>query len=282
MRRPRRGSASSRSTRPQASFESGSRLLFNTELNDASVQHTDLLVLSHAITDAPGGIVVTNFDGAGGETGARDGIRLVEAMSGATTTPNNFTLLNGELRAGAFTYDLFRGGVNPSNFRMTGSCAQASSPHLFRRAAGFPAGRAAWAPDPAADAAANPLPPGVAFPIIGPELATYGWCSRWPGSWGFRSSAPSTTGSATPTSPTVAPFSPRPPPRRLLRSTCRPRSRRRADQEARACALPALSPSVWGRFFGQTIDNRYRPSPIRAPAATWAASRAASIFCADL
>ena len=54
----------------QASFESGSRLLFNTELNDASVQHTDLLVLSHAITDAPGGIVVTNFGGTGGETGA--------------------------------------------------------------------------------------------------------------------------------------------------------------------------------------------------------------------
>ena len=77
----------------QASFESGSRILFNTELNDASVQHTDLLVLSHAVTDAPGGLVVTNFGGAGGETGDRDGIRLVEAINGATTTPNNFTLL---------------------------------------------------------------------------------------------------------------------------------------------------------------------------------------------
>ena len=47
----------------QASFQSGSRILFNTELNDASVQHTDLLVLSHAVTDAPGTMVVTNFGG---------------------------------------------------------------------------------------------------------------------------------------------------------------------------------------------------------------------------
>ena len=39
------------------------------------------------------------------------------------------------------------------------------------------------------------------------------WCNLWRDSWGFRSSARSTTGSATPTSRTVAPLRPRPKPR---------------------------------------------------------------------
>ena len=218
----------------QASFESGSRILFNTELNDASVQHTDLLVLNHAITDAPGGIVVTNFGGAGGVTGDRDGIRLVEAISGATTTPNNFTLLNGELRAGAFTYDLFRGGLNPSNFSNDWFLRSSFVappippeppvvPPVVRR---FSRRSCRRGPRSCRRRRRRiPCRPASPFRSSGPNSQPMGWCSRWPGSWGFRSSAPSTTGSATPTSPTVAPFSPRPPPRRLLRSTCRPRSR---------------------------------------------------------
>jgi predicted outer membrane repeat protein len=108
----------------QASFQSGSRTLFNTELNDGSVQRTDLLVLSHGIADGPGGVVVTNFGGQGAET-VGDGIRLVEAINGATTTPNNFALL-GEVRGGAFDYDLFRGDLTPVTSRTTGSCVRAS------------------------------------------------------------------------------------------------------------------------------------------------------------
>ena len=40
-----------------------------------------------------------------------NGIQVVKAINGATTSPGAFTLRDPELRAGAFDYDLFRGGV---------------------------------------------------------------------------------------------------------------------------------------------------------------------------
>jgi outer membrane autotransporter protein len=55
---------------------------------------------------------ITNADGPGAETVA-DGIRVVRAGRG-TTDPGAFTLV-GEVRGGAFDYDLFRGGLDPSN-----------------------------------------------------------------------------------------------------------------------------------------------------------------------
>ena len=55
---------------------------------------------------------ITNAGGPGAETVA-DGIRVVRAARG-TTDPGAFTLA-GEVRGGAFDYDLFRGGLDPSN-----------------------------------------------------------------------------------------------------------------------------------------------------------------------
>ena len=55
----------------------------------------------------------TNAGGPGAETVA-NGILLVEATNGATTAPGAFMLSSGELRAGAFDYDLFRSGVSGS------------------------------------------------------------------------------------------------------------------------------------------------------------------------
>ena len=81
-----------------------------------------------------------------------------------------------------------------------------------------------------------------------------GWCSLWRGSWGFRSSARSTTGSATPTSRTVAPLRLRPETSSRRPADPKPRS----DQEPAPAPCPLFSPSVWGRFFGQTIDNHYQ------------------------
>ena len=55
---------------------------------------------------------ITNAGGPGAETVA-DGIRVVRAARG-TTDPGAFTLV-GEVRGGAFDYDLFRGGLDPSS-----------------------------------------------------------------------------------------------------------------------------------------------------------------------
>ena len=256
----------------QASFQSGSRILFNTELNDASVQHTDLLVLSHAVADAPGTLVVTNFGGQCGDTGDRDGIRLVQAINGATTTPNNFTLPAGELRAGAFDYDLFRGGLNPSNFPndwflrsdfVSSGGGGGGGGVGGGGSVGGGGGGAVPLPIPPfpIDPPPSPLPPGVAFPIIGPELATYGVVQPLARQLGLSilgtlddrvgdtyepdgcAVAPAVASAAAETSAVDLP-------------TKKPATVPTKKPGAAPC--PLFSPSVWGRVFGQTIHNNYQ------------------------
>ena len=105
---------------------------------------------------------ITNAGGPGAETVA-DGIRVVRAARG-TTDPGAFTLV-GEVRGGAFDYDLFRGGLDPS-----------SSPNDWFLRSTFTVGPPEEiVPPPTLPTEPPPqtLPPGV-FPIIGPEIATYG------------------------------------------------------------------------------------------------------------
>ena len=107
----------------------------------------------------------------------------------------------------------------------------------------------------------NPLPPGVGFPIIGPELATYGVVQPLARQLGLSilgtlddrvgdtyepdgcAVAPAVA-AAVETSAVDLP-------------TKKPADG--ADQEGPALApCPLFSPSVWGRFFGQTIHNHYQ------------------------
>ena len=100
----------------------------------------------------------------------------------------------------------------------------------------------------------NPLPPGVEFPIIGPELATYGVVQPLARQLGLAilgtlddrvgdtyqpdcsvaAPAPETTGVDLPTRKSLP------------------------TKKAAAAPCPLFSPSVWGRFFGQTIHNHYQ------------------------
>ena len=278
-----------------AAFEQGSEILFNTELNDASVQHTDLLVLSHAVADAPGTLVVRNFGGQGGDTGDRDGIRLVQAINGATTTPSNFTLPAGELRAGAFDYGLFRGGLNPSNFPNDWFLRSD-----FVSGGGGGGGVAVAVAVLVAVAAApclcrsrhSPLTrrrircrPEFSSQSLGRSSLPMGWCNLWRGNWGSASSARSTTGSATLTSRMVAPLRlrPLPPQPRLLRLICRPRSRRQCRPRSPGlCPARCSRPQSGGASSAKRFTTTIKPSPIPAPTAIWEASRAGSIFCTDL
>ncbi|HEY1778914.1 MAG TPA: autotransporter outer membrane beta-barrel domain-containing protein [Roseiarcus sp.] len=152
-------------------------LAVNTFLgNDSSP--SDRLVISGGAATGETFVHVTNIGGPGAQT--TNGIQVVSAITGATTTPGAFALAAGELRAGAFDYDLFRGGLNPSNFAndwflrstfmappQSGSGPQPPTsqpqPPIVAPIPPFPS-------RPPLD----PLPPGVLFPIIGPELATYG------------------------------------------------------------------------------------------------------------
>ncbi len=73
---------------------------------------SDKLVINGGTASGNSLLRITNAGGPGAETVA-NGILVVQATNGATTAPGAFTLL-GEVRGGAFDYDLFRGGVSDS------------------------------------------------------------------------------------------------------------------------------------------------------------------------
>ncbi|WP_241133581.1 autotransporter-associated beta strand repeat-containing protein [Achromobacter insuavis] len=73
---------------------------------------TDKLVLSGGAASGSTTLRITNKGGLGAKTSG-DGIQVVQALNGATTTPGAFT--SGGLYAGAYSYQLFRGGVAAGN-----------------------------------------------------------------------------------------------------------------------------------------------------------------------
>ena len=94
----------------------------------------------------------------------------------------------------------------------------------------------------------NPLPPGVAFPIIGPELATYGVVQPLARQLGLSilGTLDDRVGDTyEPDGCAVAP-------------AVAPDSLPTRKQGPAPAPCPLFSPSVWGRFFGQTIHNHYQ------------------------
>jgi outer membrane autotransporter protein len=218
----------------------GGTMAINTVLG-GSGSPSDRLVISGGLASGSTIVHVTNVGGVGAET-TGNGIPVVNAVSGATTAPGAFALPAGELRAGAFDYDLLRGGASG-----------ASANDWFLRS-GFVSGGGGGgggAPLPIPPFPIDPppatLPPGVAFPIIGPELATYGVVQPLARQLGLSilgtlddrvGDTYEPDGCAV--APAVAPDS---------------LPTRKGPAPA---PCPLFSPSVWGRFFGQTIDNHYQ------------------------
>ena len=192
---------------------------------------------------------VTNVGGPGAET-TGNGIQVVNAINGATTAPGAFALPAGEFRAGAFDYDLFRGGVCGAA-PTTGSCAPTSSCRRCRPEPPVPPipPIPPFPPDPPP----NPLPPGV-YPIIGPELATYGVVQPLARQLGLAILGTLDDRVGDTYSRTALCRRPRQRRRGLI---CRPASLFRRKRPPPA-PCPLFSPSVWGRFFGQTIHNHYQ------------------------
>ena len=233
---------------------------------------SDQLIINRGSASGSTGLTIHNTTGPGVET-TSNGILVVNAINGAMTTPGAFTLANGELRAGAYDYDLFRGGMSgsdPQNWFLRSSLIVPPIPPEPPEPPVVP-------PTPPPD----PLPPGV-YPIIGPELATYGVVQPLARAIGARD-----------------PRHARRPGRRHLpagwlccracgRSRARDACGRPADQEAGGCAdqeagagalsaLRALGLGPLLRPNDQQPLSRLRRSARRA--AIWAASRAASTFC---
>jgi outer membrane autotransporter protein len=73
---------------------------------------SDKLVINGGSGSGSTTLLVRNTGGPGAET-VSNGILVVQAISGGTTTPTAFSLAGGRVTAGAFDYFLFRGGVTP-------------------------------------------------------------------------------------------------------------------------------------------------------------------------
>ena len=184
-----------------------------------------------------------------------NGILVVQTINGATTSPGAFTLSNSELRAGDFDYRLFQGGVSGSAndwFLRSTFMGGGGGGTVAVVAAAVVAAVVVAACFRLSLQSCHPrrhrirCRPVSAFQSSGPNSPPTVSCSLSRGNWGSASSARSTTGSAILTNRMVAPL--------------RLRPRRAPYQKPRPALAPCplFSPSVWGRFFGQTLDNHYQ------------------------
>ena len=203
---------------------------------------SDRLVINGGTAIGNSSLHITNAGGPGAETVA-NGIRVVQALHGGTTASDAFTLV-GELRGGAFDYDLFRGGLGGSNpndwFLRSSFVVGPPEPGLPPIPPTLPT-----------DPPPQPLPPGV-YPIIGPEIATYGVVQPIARQLGMETLGTlhdrtgdtmlnANTGTSCPADGNTPDGIPRTAPVKAPID----------------CVNAGWGPSVWGRVLGQQIDNHY-------------------------
>ncbi|HEY4253211.1 MAG TPA: autotransporter outer membrane beta-barrel domain-containing protein, partial [Roseomonas sp.] len=141
------------------------RIGFNTFLGtDASP--SNLLVITGGTATGSTSVLVANTGGPGALTTA-DGIRIVQVTGGGTTAAGAFTL-GQRVAAGAYEYQLFRGGSTDPNdwFLRTSIVTGPAGPTEPSGPAG-PTGPS----DPTSPAAAPPA--GPVIPLYRPEVALY-------------------------------------------------------------------------------------------------------------
>jgi outer membrane autotransporter protein len=196
---------------------------------------SDKLVINGGTATGNSFLHIINAGGPGAET-VGNGIAVVQAINGGRTTSAAFALA-GEVRGGAFDYDLFRGGLSGSNpndwfLRSTfvvGPIEPPIEPPILP-------------PDPPT----GPLPPGI-YPIIGPEIATYGVVQPIARQLGMTmlGTLHERVGDTLLGANNGAP--------------CPADGDTRDPITAKAPAKPAdcLASGWWGRVLGQQINNRY-------------------------
>lgn len=180
---------------------------------------SDRLVIDGGTASGTTSILVHNTAPSSAETRS-DGILVVSAINGGTTTADAFNL-PGEVRRGALDYRLFRGsqdGTQPHNWYLRNEFV-VPPPEPEPPEPPQP-------PDPVLpeDPPPDELPPGR-YPIIGPELATYS---------------------------AVQPLA-----RELGQRTLSTLNDRAGDSTPMAPDTDH-GPAAWGRVFGATVDQSYR------------------------
>ncbi|WP_146686628.1 autotransporter outer membrane beta-barrel domain-containing protein [Bradyrhizobium canariense] len=203
----------------------GGTITFNTFLG-ADNSPSDQLIVNGGAATGSTNLRILNANGSGDQTVA-NGILVVNATNGGTTTSDAFMLV-GEARGGAYDYFLFRGGLNgdvPNNWFLRSTFDAPGTPSTLP---GMPPELQVPPPTLPPEAPPAVLPPGT-YPIIGPELATYG---------------------------VVQPVA-----RELGLATLGTLNQRIGDTMTLANAgngAMGWDRSDWARFFGQQIDDHYQ------------------------
>ena len=132
---------------------------------------SDKLVINGGTGTGQSSLRVTNAGGAGAQT-VSDGILVVQAVNGATTTAGAFSLNGGSITAGAFDYFLFKGGASQgsqSNWYLRNEVIAPPTPDTPTPE---PAPGTPPLPTPVPGAAPIPLfQPGVAVMSVVPSVA---------------------------------------------------------------------------------------------------------------
>jgi outer membrane autotransporter protein len=154
----------------------------NTQLG-ADGSPTDRMIINGGSANGQSGLRVTNVGGTGGVT-VTDGIMVVQATNGATTTASAFSLPR-PVMAGAYTYYLFKGGVSAGtadNWYLRSSVAPVPTPTLLLTSAATATaapvaadGTPQLPPPPPAGSAPTPLyrievPVYAEVPVLAREL----------------------------------------------------------------------------------------------------------------
>jgi len=144
----------------------GGTLGLNTFLG-ADNSPSDKLVIDGGSGSGSTTILVRNTGGPGAET-TGNGILVVNAINGGTTTLTAFSLAGGRVTAGAFDYVLFRGGVSQGSQDSWFLRSSLVAPPLT------PAGTPAVptpTPAPGSPPLPDPVPGDPPIPLFDPEVA---------------------------------------------------------------------------------------------------------------
>ncbi|CUT11116.1 autotransporter [Bradyrhizobium sp.] len=209
---------------------------------------SDRLIINGGSATGNSFLRITNAGGPGAETVA-NGIAVVQAINGGTTATGAFTLA-GEVRGGAFDYFLFRGGLDgssPNDWFLRSTFIVPPEPIEPPTVPLVPIG-----PSLPIDPPPGVLPPGV-YPIIGPEIATYGVVQPIARQLGMTTlgTLHERTGDTSLAAITGTPC--------LTDGNTASGMPRKAPVKAPTdCRSAGWASSVWGRVLGQQIDNHYR------------------------
>lgn len=176
---PGTGSASGQLT-VNGSYTGSNGVLQTESVLGADGSPAGRLVVSGGAIGGTTTIQLTNLAGAGGFT-AVDGIALVQAANGATSSAGAFMLAGGSVSAGAYTYYLFKGGTtagtaNTWYLRSTLPPVPAPTPAPAPGPVPAPVPEASVVPQaaPGTPDLPPPPPPGSApTPLYRPEVPVY-------------------------------------------------------------------------------------------------------------